>query len=329
MAIYKLRNVATEKYLNIAGSNLLGSHLDGQDVTIWTDSGAGEQLWILPSLPSSNTYVRSYMNRDVGLNAQRSSTTKYNCNVRKITGNESDTAVTIESATGGYKIKLKNYNMYLTVNTSTNGTSVYWSVGANTNYQIWKPVSVDVIEYGAKTTIDVNENGGKAGLLPADKRTPNARYIYNYLKRKGFTHNSACAVLGNVEAECGMNPGAWQTKDNLNLGYGLLQWTAARNLLYWLIDVGLCKSSSAVALNELARYSPQTLMDAELTYFMWTCELSGNYFESSNWPFNKFMRSIASVEDLAEVFYYNYVQPDDETLQKRIDFAVKWDEEFK
>ena len=46
MAIYKLRNVATEKYLNIAGSNLVGSKLDGQDVTIWTDSGTGEQMWI-------------------------------------------------------------------------------------------------------------------------------------------------------------------------------------------------------------------------------------------------------------------------------------------
>ena len=329
MAIYKLRNVATEKYLNIAGSNLVGSKLDGQDVTIWTDSGTGEQMWILADLPSSNAYVRSYMNRDVALNAQKTSSTKYNCNVLAIAGNESDSAVIIESTTGGYKIKLKNYNMYLTVNTSTNGTSVYWSVGANTNYQVWKPIYIDVIEDGAKTQIDANENGGLAGLLPENERTPNARYIYNYLKRKGFTHNSACAVLGNVEAECGMNPGAWQKKDDLFYGYGLLQWTAARNFLFWLIDVGVSKSSSAVALNGLARYSPQKLMDAELTYFMWTCELSGNYFQSSDWPFSKFKRSTESIADLTEAFYYNYVQPNDDTLQKRINFAEKWSKEFK
>lgn len=323
MAIYKLHNVATEKYLNIAGSNLVGSKLDGQDVTIWTDSGSGEQMWIIPSF-SAGSYIRSYMNRDVFLNAQVSSSSKYNCNVRKVASGTLGDEVSFEPATDGYKIKLKNSNMYLTVNNSANGTSVYWSVGANTNYQIWRRVPVAIVESLFSGDITANDKGGDAAAIPENDMVSNATYIYKYLKRKGFTKTAACAVLGNIEAECGMNPGAWESKDNCNRGYGLLQWTSAYYFLNWAVDVGIIKSASPSDINGLTNSDPKRLMDTELAFFMWTCELSGDYFTSTTWPFSKFKASNSSINILTEAFYSNYTQPNDGTLLKRTVFAQKW-----
>lgn len=326
MAIYKLRNVATEKYLNIDGSNLVGSHLDGQDVTIWTGTGSAEQLWIISSF-STSSYIRSYMNRNVFLNAQVSSGLKYNCNVRKFETGTGDT-LAFESATGGYKIKLKNTNMYLTVNTSTNGTSVYWSVGATTNYQVWKPERVDVIDGGGTATIYANGLALPGGDLTDSQTKSNARYIYNFLIQKGFTKKSACAVLGNMEEESSFNPGAWQYQDDVDYGYSLLQWTKGIYFIQWLVDIDVIKTLAPVQVNNLANSSNnekrQLLMDAALTFFMWTGDLSGDYFESSSWTFNKFKKSAESVDTLTKVFYEDYIRVNNGTLAERQRKANIW-----
>lgn len=329
MAIYKIKNVGAGKCLNIAGSNLLGTSLyDNQNVTLWSDSGSGEQMWILPKT-SGDMVIRSYLRRTMGLNAYRSSSTKYNCDLHKIEGNETDATVTLETVSNGVKIKLKNYNMYLTVDSSTDGTSVYWSAKSSSSYQVWKLEEINVIEDGTSATIYAIVGTLTDASLNDSQRKTNATYIKNFLSGKGFSKNAIYAMLGNFQAESSLNPAIWQYRDSLtNGGYGLAQWTTAPYFLNWAVDVGLITSATASAINSIANTKKQKLMDAELSFLMWTLQMSGDYFTSTSWPFSKFKTSSDTVKSLTKVFFENYEQAGDDSLSTRQTYAANWETYF-
>lgn len=73
----------------------------------------------------------------------------------------------------------------------------------------------------------------------------NASYIYGYLNTRGWTLNSVCGMLGNMQTESTINPGIWQSlkEGNLSGGYGLVQWTPATNYLNWADSRGLQRDS--------------------------------------------------------------------------------------
>lgn len=111
MANYKIVNVAANKCLNIYGDNVT-SLKNNQNVTLWADSGAPEQTWVIDSL-GNGVVVKSSVDNRFGLNAYRSSASKYNCDVYPWSGNETDAKVNFVATSGGYRIKLANYDMYL------------------------------------------------------------------------------------------------------------------------------------------------------------------------------------------------------------------------
>lgn len=41
----------------------------------------------------------------------------------------------------GFKIKLHNYDLYLTAASSANGANVYWGAASTSTYQLWSLVS--------------------------------------------------------------------------------------------------------------------------------------------------------------------------------------------
>ena len=69
----------------------------------------------------------------------------------------------------------------------------------------------------------------------------NAKYITEYFLDLGWTLNAVCGMLGNMERESWINPGVWQNFDegNMSMGFGLVQWTPATNLIDWATDQGL------------------------------------------------------------------------------------------
>ena len=134
---YKITNVGANKCLNIYGDNVT-SLTNGTNVTLWSDSGTNEQIWVIESL-GPNQFVRSIIDMSYGLNVYRSGS-PYNCNIYKIEGNETDATIDFiwdEETNKGYKIKLTNYDLYLTVGSSSNGTNVYWAAESSSNYQYW------------------------------------------------------------------------------------------------------------------------------------------------------------------------------------------------
>lgn len=140
MANYKIVNVAANKCLNIYGDNVT-SLKNNQNVTLWADSGASEQIWVIDSL-GNGVVVKSSVDNRFGLNAYRSSASKYNCDVYPWSGNETDAKVNFVATSGGYRIKLANYDMYLTAGGTNNGADVYWAPITGATTQMWSCVPV-------------------------------------------------------------------------------------------------------------------------------------------------------------------------------------------
>lgn len=330
MAIYEIINVGANKALNISGSDLQGSSLyDNRKVCLWTRSGSGEQAWILDSTTNPDG-IRSYLRRTFGLNAYRNSTSKYKCDIHTVEGNETDSDVTITAVSGGYKIKLKNYNMYLTADGTDDGAAVSWAPSSTSKMQVWKLNKKTIITYGKSTTLHGTVGtSGTAGLSGSDLND-NAQYIYDYLKDEGFTKAAACAAIGNFEAESTLNPAIWQNKDKItgrDSGYGIAQWTPATNFIQWAVDVGFITSVTASAINAKAKSSIQKLMDAELAFLMWTLTLSGNVFYEDV-SFDSFRKSNDDVKTLAKSFAQNYERPSSTEYSKRQNNAKKWYDYF-
>lgn len=62
-----------------------------------------------------------------------------------------------------------------------------------------------------------------------EKMTINATYVYQTLFDAGWTHESICAFLGNVQVESYINPGKIEKTDRINKGFGLVAWTPIKN----------------------------------------------------------------------------------------------------
>ena len=104
-------------------------------MTLWEDSGTNEQKWYIEYV-QGHYYIRSVIDTQYGLNLYRSGN-PYNCNLYKVIGNETDSQIDIIFTNGMYKIKLHNYDLYLTVGSSANGSNVYWSASSTSDYQLW------------------------------------------------------------------------------------------------------------------------------------------------------------------------------------------------
>ena len=325
MAIYEIINVGANKALNIYGSDVKGNTLyDGRSIILWTSSGSGEQCWIVPSLRSA-PYIRSYLNRDFGIHANKNGTSKYACDIHTITGS-ADTKIALTEVSNGYKIKLEGENMYLTANGTGNGASVSWAPSSTSNMQVWKFNRKDVISNGRSTTLYGDVGTMNDAGLSGSRMEKNAQYIYDFLRDEGFTKEAACAVLGNFESESTFNPAIWE---NLNVisgnhsGYGIAQWTPATYFLQWAVDVGLITTATASQINRIAESSIQDLMDSELSFLMWTLNLSGDNFTGST-SFNSFTTSTSNVKTLAKTFAENYERPASSEYTERQNNAQKW-----
>lgn len=179
--------------------------------------------------------------------------------------------------------------------------------------------------------------GEHAGSLTDDQKEINATFIYNYLTNQGWSLQAICGLLGNIEKECGMNPGAWQVWESKNGGYGLVQFSPATN---YLDSVGLTTFEET---NEWATKYPQALMVSQLKYIVNTMQdgrgiwitnkiekfyakLPLSYDTPGKMTGEEYMKSACDAGDLALVFHACYERSGDgkEELQERVDAAYNW-----
>lgn len=135
----------------------------------------------------------------------------------------------------------------------------------------------------------------------------NATYIRNYLSNKGWSLNSICAILGNMQAESSINPGRWQA-DNVGvtaLGYGLVQWTPSTNYTEWATSNG---------------FDDYSEMDTNLARIVYEVENNLQWIKTDVYPitFDQFATGKISFVELplyylTEAFLINYERPADQS----------------
>ena len=175
--------------------------------------------------------------------------------------------------------------------------------------------------------------------LTSAQMTKNAQYVCNYLKASGFSKAAACAVLGNMQKESGINPGIWELLPNTSLGYGLVQWTPASTKFFdWAGKNTSLSNTQPETINNWAVTDPVALMQNELKYLLWSIDNAGAWGHSTTSDYDsikiptgiKFAdfkkNSTDTAAYLALVFHAYYEKSKDNkgSLQQRERYATNW-----
>lgn len=79
--------------------------------------------------------------------------------------------------------------------------------------------------------------GGNRYLSQAEMEN-NAQIIAELCYAEGWTRGAIAAMLGNMQAESGINPGIWENLTAYGGGYGLVQWTPYTKYSQWALNNG-------------------------------------------------------------------------------------------
>ena len=181
------------------------------------------------------------------------------------------------------------------------------------------------------------DSANYCGLTEA-QRNANAEFIYDYLSSQGWSKNAICGLLGNVEKESQLNPGAWQNNQgvtsNPKSGYGLIQWTPSDKFAEYVgIDANnlnsLCTDPGKLIQNQLdfLIYSSAT---TDYDIKEWYPNLASRYGAEYIMSFEEFTGSTDSAGDLAVIFNSHYERSGDNTerINQRREYAEKWFDYF-
>lgn len=127
---------------------------------------------------------------------------------------------------------------------------------------------------------------------------------------------------------------AWQSLNDMYLGYGLVQWDDGKLFIDWAKKEGVISAATAEAVNSLAYSNPKKLMDAELDYLIVSMNTVGNWFKPDNnqskygtsetLTASQFKVSNKSADILARIFCGHYERPGVPKISERVANAKKW-----
>ncbi|EQB7981444.1 DUF6056 family protein [Enterococcus hirae] len=170
--------------------------------------------------------------------------------------------------------------------------------------------------------------GESTGGYPSELKTDaekRAWRIYDILCNNGFTKQSACGILGNVQQETG---GTFDP-DTVQIGgpaYGIVQWDGSA---YPLVGPATWDGKVYVQnlFNAAGIKDPITSLDAQVRLLIWT-------FTNGQWmgvveptTFDGF-KTCTDTRQAAYAFERNYERPA-ATHPERQDYAVNWYNKFK
>ncbi|EHJ00328.1 Peptidoglycan-binding domain 1 protein [Clostridium sp. DL-VIII] len=142
----------------------------------------------------------------------------------------------------------------------------------------------------------------------AENMNDNAKYIYSFFKNKGWTSNSICGMLGNMQGESGII--ADKNEAGGGGGYGLVQWTPKSVLTNWASQNGLDYKT----------------VDTQCRRIQWELENGQQFYATSAYPMNfkQFTQSTSTPTYLAAVFINNYERPANSNQPQRGVWAEQW-----
>lgn len=136
----------------------------------------------------------------------------------------------------------------------------------------------------------------------------NAKNVTVLLAMAGMSGEAIAAVLGNMQAESGVNPGVWENHDPFTGGYGLVQWTPYTKYSDWWGD------------------GWEGNGDAQIKRIIFEMQNGLQWIETGEYPmsFKEFWTSKFDSRYLAQVFVKNYERPKDPDQDYRSDYAEYW-----
>lgn len=142
----------------------------------------------------------------------------------------------------------------------------------------------------------------------------NAQLVQEYGLNAGWTRNAICAMLGNMEAESGINPGIWENLTPWQGGYGLVQWTPYTKYATW------------------AGTGWQNNGDMEMDRIAWEVENNVQWFHNYElgidppYDFADFMADDTTpLEDMTNYWLWFYEHPANPIQPGRYSNAQYWD----
>lgn len=320
MNIYKIASyAATNRYLGVDSSTMI----TGRTNVVLASSLTDSQKWLIGEL-SNGHEIKTLNNPYYRLNVGSSG----NCDVFST---NTDTPMIFERVTGlsdVYYIRpSSNSSLCLTAASRSAGANVTWAAYSGSDLQKWQITAV-------YPGVDGEAQAGTSSLNEF-QQAANANYIYDFLIARGFTPAAACGIIGNIQRESSLNPGAWENYNDISAGYGLVQWTPATKFLNWARDMGIISSASATAINSLATGGTSNktlLMDAQLYCMLEFIGNPGEFFEPANnhsghdMTIASYKTSTLSPEILAIVFHDHFERSADDTagLNLRSTYARNW-----
>lgn len=152
--------------------------------------------------------------------------------------------------------------------------------------------------------------------LSTQEQQVNAKYIYYSLKyqKYSWTRNAIAAMLGNFDAESGINPGIWAGLNNTDPSnaYGLAQWKPSTKFTNWANLYGYDITDMATALKRI-----NFEVDNNLQWQI-TADYPISFFD--------FKHSERTVAYLAGAFVMNYERPAgaQQQIPYRQQLAMNW-----
>lgn len=136
----------------------------------------------------------------------------------------------------------------------------------------------------------------------------NALLFATLMNLRGFTKESISGMLGNIEAESGINPGIWENLDPYVGGYGLVQWTPYTKYSSW---AGSGWENNGNKQCDRIAYERDNNLQ---------------WISTSEYPisFKEFAQSTDSPRELADIFLKNYERPADPDQPQRGENAENW-----
>lgn len=160
--------------------------------------------------------------------------------------------------------------------------------------------------------------GGNYYLSQAEMEG-NAREIETYARSHGWTKNATAAILGNMQAESGINPGIWEMLNPYNGGYGLVQWTPYTKYSDWATAQGYSWQNNGPA--ELDRISYEAANNLQWFY---NAEIGAN----PPCTFEQFLKlnlyDLQTSTNLWLWFYEHPADPGPTTQAIRYGYAQSW-----
>lgn len=190
-----------------------------------------------------------------------------------------------------------DFERQVSINTYTSSASA-WSI-------LYRDPTQSVVAY---KWYQVNDYLPEYG----DEMTGNAYMVFSFFTKLGFTNEAIAGLLGNMQAESGINPGRWQ--NGSGPGYGLVQWDPASNYLNWAAGQG-------IDINDADSNG-----DGQCTLIN-LCESVGQWLPNSSHGYTYTWAQFAALTDVDTAVYaflWQYERPSVPHTENRITYAHYW-----